>query len=398
MVQRQSAERSSGGKRTQRPETRLSRQASDNAKRRKVGGSVDTSLHEQAADPSRSSRRRSARESTRKQTAAADLTAAVRPSTTERRPSRATQSDEAKAAQPAHGPAIRSRPVTQATQQQGQPCSKTSSEPLSTETDDRGVNFRSRTLPPVKPAVRQSNISHTGLVPATKAHRVSWNLQQAASDTDSKPSGSAANQKGKRKASVLEKSASQPDESPPADSGPSALNAEPAGPSTIPHMVTISEPAQLPSIDQTQDVDPDTTAKHAQHSNAHMDRQPAASKAIGDAKAQDQPPSKPRRKHCPGTPHPTFKGVKTTTAGATKFISHPDVKQIWSAFVSVPSRRGKHLPKLLFLGKNYWTAEAAARAVDRANIAFHGRDGASTNFPLEWYGPEVNLHRSVVVR
>ena len=50
----------------------------------------------------------------------------------------------------------------------------------------------------------------------------------------------------------------------------------------------------------------------------------------------------------------------------------------------LPDHKGK-----VILGRSYWTAEAAARAVDRAQLAVHGRDRAALNFPLEWYGPEV---------
>lgn len=42
-----------------------------------------------------------------------------------------------------------------------------------------------------------------------------------------------------------------------------------------------------------------------------------------------------------------------------------------------------------FLGKAFRSAEAAARAVDRATIAIQGRDGVETNFPLEAYPEEV---------
>lgn len=54
----------------------------------------------------------------------------------------------------------------------------------------------------------------------------------------------------------------------------------------------------------------------------------------------------------------------------------------------LPDHKGK-----VTLGRSYWTAEAAARAVDRAQLAVHGRGGkAALNFPLEWYGPEVLNH------
>ena len=115
----------------------------------------------------------------------------------------------------------------------------------------------------------------------------------------------------------------------------------------------------------------------------------AATETPDSPRSQDQQRLTGRRRRTHGTPHPTFRGVKTSSAGITHMVVHPDVKHVWSAFVLIPSKQ-KHRPeRMLFLGKNYWTAEAAARAVDRASIALHGRAKASTNFPLERYGPEV---------
>lgn len=111
------------------------------------------------------------------------------------------------------------------------------------------------------------------------------------------------------------------------------------------------------------------------------------------SEVQQSPKGKQRRvygKRTHGTPHAKFQGVKTSTAGVKHMTVHPDVKQIWSAFVMMPSKQTYRASRMLFLGKNYWSAEAAARAVDRANIALYGREAASTNFPLEWYGPEVH--------
>ncbi len=55
----------------------------------------------------------------------------------------------------------------------------------------------------------------------------------------------------------------------------------------------------------------------------------------------------------------------------------------WRAGVHIGGRR-------YFLGSAFRSAEAAARAVDRATIAIAGRDGAGdTNFPLSTYPPEV---------
>lgn len=142
-------------------------------------------------------------------------------------------------------------------------------------------------------------------------------------------------------------------------------------------------------------------AKPAQHDHAPPNQQPADDSALG---AQTQTPDSPRsqgqqsprgrKKRIPtrthGTPHATFTGVKTSTAGIKHRVVHPDVKQVWSAFVMVPSKLKYKDVRMCFLGKNYWTAEAAARAVDRANIALYGREAACTNFPLEWYGEEVS--------
>lgn len=57
---------------------------------------------------------------------------------------------------------------------------------------------------------------------------------------------------------------------------------------------------------------------------------------------------------------------------------------MWTAQVVLPDQKGK-----VILGRSYWTAEAAARASDRAQLAVHGRETAVLNFPLEWYDPEV---------
>lgn len=140
---------------------------------------------------------------------------------------------------------------------------------------------------------------------------------------------------------------------------------------------------------------------HAPANGQSANEQPADGAANGAQKptpdsprsqGQQRPKGSQKRTYCKrthGTPHPTFVGVKTSTAGVKHMTAHPDVKQIWSAYVMIPSRLKHKDVRMLFLGKNYWSAEAAARAVDRANIALHGREAASTNFPLEWYGPKV---------
>lgn len=61
------------------------------------------------------------------------------------------------------------------------------------------------------------------------------------------------------------------------------------------------------------------------------------------------------------------------------------VDSFWAAHVALPEQRG-----WVRLGKSYWTAEAAARAADRAQLALYRRDNPELSFPLEWYGPEVS--------
>lgn len=158
--------------------------------------------------------------------------------------------------------------------------------------------------------------------------------------------------------------------------------------------------------DSQQETRPKTAEQPAQDLHAPANEHPASEQPANDAaigaqirshdspRSQDQqsPKGAQKRTYCKrthGTPHPTFNGVKTSTAGVKHMTVHPDVKQIWSAYVMIPSRLKHKDVRMLFLGKNYWSAEAAARAVDRANIALHGREAASTNFPLEHYGPEV---------
>ena len=105
---------------------------------------------------------------------------------------------------------------------------------------------------------------------------------------------------------------------------------------------------------------------------------------------QEVLPSNGKRLYTRSTPHPTLKGVMATPAGKHKKQALSRDRQLWSAVVHVaqPVRRNR-ATKPIYLGKHYWTPEAAARAVDRANIAVHGRDAADTNFPVEWYGSEV---------
>ena len=153
-------------------------------------------------------------------------------------------------------------------------------------------------------------------------------------------------------------------------------------------------PSQKRSVRRQRTVKHKAATESGQPSDAQAKRQPSeqsdpASEGPGSPRSQDQQQPKDKRKRTHGTPHATFKGVKTSTAGITHTVVHPDIKQVWSAYVMIPSKQKHKSQRMLFLGKNYWTAEAAARAVDRATIALQGREKAYTNFPLEWYGPEV---------
>lgn len=60
-----------------------------------------------------------------------------------------------------------------------------------------------------------------------------------------------------------------------------------------------------------------------------------------------------------------------------------DSSEAWRATVQVQGQQ-------FFLGRAFRSAEAAARAVDRATIAIEGRVGVATNFPLSSYPPEVS--------
>lgn len=57
--------------------------------------------------------------------------------------------------------------------------------------------------------------------------------------------------------------------------------------------------------------------------------------------------------------------------------------EAWRATVQIQGQQ-------FFLGRGFRTAEAAARAVDRATIAIEGRDAVETNFLLSSYPPEVS--------
>ena len=66
-------------------------------------------------------------------------------------------------------------------------------------------------------------------------------------------------------------------------------------------------------------------------------------------------------------------------------VMRAGVDCVWTAHLMLPEQKSK-----MILGRSFWTAEAAARAWDRAQLAVHGRKEAELNFPSEWYGPEVH--------
>lgn len=91
------------------------------------------------------------------------------------------------------------------------------------------------------------------------------------------------------------------------------------------------------------------------------------------------------KKRVYGVPHHTFSGVVTTTEGVRAKHAVSQIEQLWSAFITVEKPRTS---VRRYIGRFYHSPEAAARAVDRASIAIHGRDSADLNFPQRHYGPE----------
>ena len=404
MVQRAHVKASDRGtKRSIRPETRSSRQAVERAKRQRVDGPADTAPEQLASAAASGSRRRSTRKCTQQQTAAADLTAAARQPRTARRQAQATRSNHARTPTHSHDARLtRSRGVLPVSQQQ-EPLhsnkrakSNSSAERVIGDTCNPSAK-PNRTQPSEEPATRQADHPGKRPVPA-KARRVSGSVLDVPVGTNKRPSGAGSDlqQEGNLEVSAQGAVGSKPDTIPPADAvapstdaaaGPSgsAVDAQLADPSTSHDIHPASDPAQLSPARQHPETSQEQATQHAQRGDTH---------AHGHlTEAQEGTDARPNRTHqrTTGTLHSSFQGVKTSTAGITKHIFHPDVPHVWSAFVRVPSRHNKDKLNLLFLGKNYWTAEAAARAADRANIALHGREKACTNFPVDWYGPEVTI-------
>ena len=325
-----------------RPET------ADRAKRQRVDDFAVARTSQQSAEALGSARRRSAREATRQQTAASDLTAARQP-TTARQVARSAQTQQRRAATSIGAPAKQTNADIQAPQQQYRPSKSTTSNTTAGRRSagtEAKVRLRNQASHRLATSGDPDDPFSSHQAP-NKKRKVSRDLPDAQAGTSSLPSASNAafQLKGKR--------------------------------NSLSHGATSSQR---------------DAAKHAQRDDPHLDRQPTGSDPPSTSDSQDQAAPKARRPRTEGMLHPTFHGVKTSTQGVTHHVVHEAVKQVWSAFLKVPSSGANHKTKLLFLGKNYWTPEAAARAVDRASIALRGRTRAKTNFPIDWYGPEVIMN------
>ena len=326
-----------GSRQRQGPETRLTTQ-SESAKRRQLDAAALT----QDAGDAGPSRRRSSREMVRKQTKASEVTAVARRSRTRQLPHAGSKRKRTSA--PSTERRARHAERTADTQPELQvPGSDPDSEPVQLlQAEAGGPSTSAQTQ---QAEVTPDPVSTTSFKPSRLCNGSRQNKGYSASV-------SAAHNRQQRTA---ERKASD-------------------------------KPAQdchAPANDQPADEQPANDA-----ANGAQTQTPDSPRSQG----QHSPKGTHKRTYCKrthGTPHPTFKGVKTSTAGVKHMTVHPDVKQIWSAYVMIPSQLKHKDVRMLFLGKNYWSAEAAARAVDRANIALHGREAASTNFPLEWYGPAV---------
>ncbi len=404
MVQRapaQIAERDTTLKR--RPETRASRETTDRAKRQRVDDFAIVRTDQQSAEALGSTHRRSAREATRQQTAASDLTAARQP-TTARQAARSAQTQQRRAVTSTGAPAKRTHADIRAPQQQSRPSKSTTSNTTAgrrnagTEAKVRLRNQASR-RPATSGNPGKALSSHEA---PNKKRKVSRDLPDAQAGTSSSPAASnaALRLKGKQRASLRRATSTLPSQVNSVKSADAAQvssvpasEAEATQPCTSQDYGTASDSRHLPSHEQNPHSSLHDAAKHAQRDDPHVDRQPTGSDPPSTSDTQDQAAPKARRQRTEGTIHPIFHGVKTSTQGVTHHVAHEAVKQIWSAFLKVPSSGANHKTKLLFLGKNYWTPEAAARAVDRASIALHGRTRAKTNFPIGWYGPEVIMNQ-----
>lgn len=71
---------------------------------------------------------------------------------------------------------------------------------------------------------------------------------------------------------------------------------------------------------------------------------------------------------------------RRTEAGTWRGVSRQG--NLWKATLQIGGQD-------FFLGRAFRSAEAAARAVDRATIAVLGRDSIDTNFPMSVYPPQV---------
>jgi hypothetical protein len=400
MVQRapaQLAERDTTLKR--RPETRASRETTDRAKRQRVDDFAIARTDQQSAEALGSAHRRSAREATRQQTAASDLTAARQP-TTARQAARSAQTQQRRAATSTGAPAKRTHAEIQAPQQQYRPSrSTTSNTTAGRRNAGTEANVRLRNQASRRPATSgNSGKALSSHQAPNKKRKVSRDLPGAQAGTSSSPSASnaALQLKGKQRASLRRATSTLPSQVNSVKSADaaqvssvSASEAEATQPCTSQDNGTASDSRQLLLPKQKPKSRLRNAAKHAQRDDPHLDRQPTRSDSPITSDTQDQAAPKARRQRTEGTRHPNFHGVKTSTQGVTHHVVHEAVKQVWSAFLKVPSSGANHKTKLLFLGKTYWTPEAAARAVDRGSIALRGRTRAKTNFPINWYGPEV---------
>lgn len=300
------------------------------------------------------SRRRSSRETVRKRTKASELTAIARRSRTRQLPLASSKRTRSSASPDQRGAPVRKRTANTAPQEQLQVPGSDPEQRLQAET---GVSVSSA-------QTQQEHTTPDTVSTASLKHSRLCNTSQ-----QNKGQGVSASEERNRQQRTAKQKA--PEEPAPVCGAPAS-----------------EQPAQdscARADEQPADEEPaDDAAFEAQ---THVPDSPRS-------QSQHSPKGTQKRTYCKrthGTAHPTFEGVKTSTAGVKHMTTHPDVKQIWSAYVMIPSQLKRKDVRMLFLGKNYWSAEAAARAVDRANIALHGREAASTNFPLEWYGPEVCL-------
>lgn len=401
MVQRGSAASQDRG--CKRRESLSSRQAGDR-KRQRVEDPAGAATDHHAAEASGSVRRRSARETTRQQTAASDLTAAQQPVRARNSAGNAQAKHEKDTSSLADALVGRSSDVVPMLQQQERqhPSTRASSNTSGDQAGGgRSAHYQINPQPSGGPTSQLAgNVPSQRLSPR-RNRRVSWDLPDAQQGTSSVPAASdtALQVTGRQRTRVHGTAPSlskQPDSGPSTDAANtpsgSAGVAEPAPLSTNQDNSGAAISAQQQPGDQSLDSGQQVIAKHAQHGDTHPDRQPSGSDLPTYTEDQYHVASEVGRQSTQGLLHHTFHGVKTSTPGVTHHVSHEQVKQVWSAFLQMPSTSASCKPKLKFLGKSYWTPEAAARAVDRASIALHGRNGADTNFPIDWYDSEVMMH------